>query len=239
MIDLILKSFSQTLSCSGVRRAARVITISALFVAAGVFLLANIGAIAISSSVKEYTVYMVLFGLQGGAVLLSLIWSTYFFAFSSFIYGVAFQNRAAAEVERLDYPNDPPGRDAPLMKSVRRGVGQSLLSFLIAGIAWLLFRTGQPLLACLVFFGGSGLVVGRGEFSDIAQRHMDVAAARGLMRKHFWVVYCAGVVIVFLLIVPVLNLLTPIFGTILMTHLLKSLVRMPALQSVPRVRSTV
>ena len=52
-------------------------------------------------------------------------------------------------------------------------------------------------------------------------RHMSAADARDLFDRHWLEVFGAGAVVALLVAVPVLNLLTPLYATALMTRLYK------------------
>ena len=73
------------------------------------------------------------------------------------------------------------------------------------------------------FFILNGYLFGREYFELAAMRHLPPPQARALRRGHRGQVYLAGAVISAFLAMPILNLLTPLFATALMTRLYKRL----------------
>ena len=82
-----------------------------------------------------------------------------------------------------------------------------------------------PPLYALIFYGVNGYLLGREYFEQVALRRLDPAAARMLRRAHQGQVLLAGVVIAFLLTVPLVNLIAPIVATAFMLHLVTGLTR--------------
>ncbi|HSO43189.1 MAG TPA: EI24 domain-containing protein, partial [Rhodospirillales bacterium] len=56
-------------------------------------------------------------------------------------------------------------------------------------------------------------------FEVVAARRMSAPAAREIRRKHMRRLFLAGLVVAFLLTVPIVNLLAPIVGTAAMVHI--------------------
>lgn len=125
----------------------------------------------------------------------------------------------ASIVERTIDPRGPPGRPLPLGPSLALGLRFALLSVAvnIAVLALTIF-TGVGLAA---FFVLNGYLLGREYFELAAMRHVSAAQARDLFERHWLDVFGAGTIVSVLVAVPVLNLLTPLFATALMTRVYK------------------
>ncbi len=130
-----------------------------------------------------------------------------------------YLDEIAAIVERAIDPRGTPGRPLPLGPSLALGLRFALLSIAvnIVVLALTLF-TGVGLASFFVF---NGYLLGREYFELAAMRHMSAAKARDLFDRHWLEVFAAGAIVAVLVAVPVLNLLTPLFATALMTRIYK------------------
>src|ERR1700730_9085143 len=139
-----------------------------------------------------------------GALLLAWI---LFPAMTMLILGF-FLERVVAAVERRPYPALPPAR--------RIGVREALASALrILGLAVIVNLVLLPVyflppINLFLYYGLNGYVVGREYFELVALRRLDGAAARAMWRWHRGRLVLAGVVIVFLLSLPLFNLVAPV-----------------------------
>ena len=134
-----------------------------------------------------------------------------------------FLDEVAERVESDDYPADAPGVALPIMQAlVMSGRFALLIGAVNLGALLLLLIPGVNM---LVFFVANAYLLGREYFELAACRFHGVAGARALRRRHGVTVFLHGLLIAFLLAVPVVNLLTPLFGTVLMVHLQKRLAR--------------
>src|SRR3954463_16623794 len=132
-----------------------------------------------------------------------------------------FLDDAAAIVERTDFPHDPPGQALPLGRAVLyalRFAGLSLLVNLAALV--LVFVPGVNLVA---FFAANAYLLSREYFEMAAARFRPLPEASD-MRKHYGATTtAAGCLLAGMMVVPVVNLLTPLFGIALMVHVHKRL----------------
>ncbi len=131
----------------------------------------------------------------------------------------------AAAVERRYYPNLPPARAQPLGEAV---VG-ALLFIAVTVVLNLLFLPVYllllfvPPLNLFVFYLLNGYLLGREYFELVALRRLDAARVKQARRGHRGRILLAGVVIAFLLTLPVLNLVMPIVATGFMLHVFEGL----------------
>jgi CysZ protein len=133
----------------------------------------------------------------------------------------------AAAVERKHYPSLPAARAQP--------IGEAVLAALVfAGVTLALNLLALPVYLALlfvppfnlfVFYLLNGYLLGREYFELVAVRRFDMAAVKRLRRAYRGRVLMAGVVIAFLLTLPLINLVTPIVATGFMLHVFEGLRR--------------
>ena len=115
----------------------------------------------------------------------------------------------------------------------RIGIGEALASALrILALALvvnlvLLPFTFCPAINLFIYYGLNGYVVGREYFELVALRRLDGAAARAMWRWHRGRLVLAGVVIVFLLSLPLFNLVAPVVAAAFMLHVFEGARRAP------------
>ena len=127
-----------------------------------------------------------------------------------------FLDDAAAVVEREHYPGEPPGQALTVGRAMLYGARFAALSLMVNIVALLLvFIPGVNLVA---FFVANGYLLGREYFELAAGRFRPMPEAAALRQRHRGTVFVAGLLIAALVIVPILNLLTPLFGIALMVH---------------------
>ena len=80
-----------------------------------------------------------------------------------------------------------------------------------------------PGINLIAFFVVNGYLLGREFFEFAARRFGSEGAVRELRSKHSATIFGAGLVIAAFLAVPILNLLTPLFGAAMMVHLHKAI----------------
>ena len=137
------------------------------------------------------------------------------------IFAGVFLDDVAAAVEARHYAGEVPGKPLPAMASL-------LLSlkflFVVAGANLLaLLLVLLPGVNVAVFFLVNGYLLGREYFQFAAMRFRGEAEANALRRANRLNVFLAGLLIVGLAAVPLVNLATPVFAAALMTHLHKRL----------------
>jgi CysZ protein len=130
-----------------------------------------------------------------------------------------FLERIAATVEARDYPADAPGRDQPFLQSLIVALRFTILLIVVNVIALPFYLV--PGINLALFWIVNGYLLGREYFELVALRHLDVASARTLRRRHGLRIFVAGVVVAAFATVPFLNLLSPLFATAFMVHISK------------------
>jgi CysZ protein len=162
--------------------------------------------------------------IAGSLAALVLAWAL-FPAMTMLILGFVL-DRVVAAVERRHYPELPPARHI--------GAGEALVSALrilaLALVVNLLLLPVYflPPINLFIYYGLNGYVVGREYFELVALRRLDGAAARAMWRWHRGRLILAGVVIVFLLSLPLFNLVAPVVAAAFMLHVFEGVRRASA-----------
>ena len=170
---------------------------------------ASAGAWSSGAGWVGWTVLAIVLGL-GMALLIAPV--------SAVVAGL-FLDDAAEAIERRDYPEQAPGRALPLTTAIPMALRFFVVVVLanLVGLVLLLIP-GVNLVAFLLV---NGYLLGREFFDFAAMRQHPIPEARALRRRNAGTVMLGGLVIAALLAVPVVNLLTPLFGAAMMVHLHK------------------
>jgi CysZ protein len=139
---------------------------------------------------------------------------------SSLVAGL-FLDELAEIVEREIYPPEQTGRPLPAGYAVWLAVRFALVSALVNFIALLLLLV--PGVNAIAFFVANAYLLSREFFELAALRYRPFEEVRFLRRRYRLRLFIAGLLIAALLAIPVLNLLTPLFGTAFMVRLHKRL----------------
>jgi CysZ protein len=141
---------------------------------------------------------------------------------SSLIAGL-FLDEIAAKVEATAFPADPPGSALPLPQVLLSSVkffGAVILANLLALV--LLLLPGVNLVAFLLV---NAYLLGREYFELAALRFRPYDEARVLRRAHGGRIFGAGLLVALFVMIPVVNLATPLFATAFMVRLHKRISR--------------
>ncbi len=141
---------------------------------------------------------------------------------SSIVAGF-FIDDLAEQVERDLEPAAPPGRPLPIFDAVVLSVRFGALSLGVTLLALLLLLV--PGVNAVAFIGANAYLLGRQYYEFVALRHMSAEEAAALRQRHAGRIFLAGLVIAGLVSVPVLNLVTPLFGAAFMVRVFKRLPR--------------
>jgi CysZ protein len=139
----------------------------------------------------------------------------------SSLIAALFVDEVAEEVERSSFPADPVGRALPIAQSLVLSARFFGLVLLVNFIALLLLLV--PGINLAAFFVANGYLLGREYFELAAMRYRPVVEAQALRRENAVRVFLAGLAIAGVVVVPFLNLITPIFATALMVRVHKRL----------------
>ncbi|TCD16058.1 sulfate transporter family protein [Oricola cellulosilytica] len=176
--------------------------------------------VAFNYSLPEWTGWISLFTAIAAGIALAAGLAFLIGPASALIAGL-FLDDAAEHLEKAEYPSDPPGKALPIVEGVWLSVkfaGVVVLGNLLA-LALLLV----PGINLIAFFVVNGYLLGREYFEFAARRFGSEETVRALRSKYSGTIFGAGLVLAAFLAVPVVNLLTPLFGAAMMVHLHKAI----------------
>jgi CysZ protein len=133
------------------------------------------------------------------------------------LFASLFLDQIAARIEARDYPGIA-ARPASVIATLRTGLK---LAALVLGINLVLLPIdiGLPVFGELLSVVANGWLLGREYFELSALRHSDIGDAERLRRENSGAVWIGGILIALASMVPLLNLVAPLFGTAFMVHL--------------------
>jgi CysZ protein len=132
-----------------------------------------------------------------------------------------FCDEIADLVEHVYYPADPAGRALPLARAIIEGAKAALLALVVYLLAVpFLFLAG---FGAIIFFIATAYVLGRTYFELAAMRFHPVTEAKALRRHNSMLIFIAGMFIAVFVSIPIVNLVTPLFGMAFMVHMHKGL----------------
>ena len=137
-----------------------------------------------------------------------------------------FLDDLAEQVERTD-PRFMPGRALPAGAAVWLASKFALVSVFVNLLALGVFLL--PGVNAIVFVVANAYLFGREYFELAALRYHSVEDVRRLRRAHAVEIFIAGLFIAGLLAVPIINLLTPLFGAAFMVRLHREMGFVPRL----------
>lgn len=135
------------------------------------------------------------------------------------LFAGLYADEVAEVVERTRYPTDRPGVSQPLMTGLAAALRFTGLVVLVnIAMLPLLFLPG---INVPIFLAVNAYLLGREYFEQAAMRFHPPMVARALRSAHSGKVMLGGLTIAVLLAVPIVNVLTPLYATALMVHVVK------------------
>ena len=139
---------------------------------------------------------------------------------SAVVAGI-FLDDVAEHIERQDYPDDPPGEALPMGRAIVMSI--RFFGVVVAGNLIALLLLLIPGVNLVAFLAVNAYLLGREYFQFAAMRFHDAETAAMLRARHSGAVISAGLLVAGFMAIPILNLLTPLFGAALMVHLHKAI----------------
>lgn len=170
--------------------------------------------------------------LAGLAVLLTLlvVSALLFPGVATIIVGFFLEDVVSA-VEARHYPDEPPARPQPTSEVVASTVRFALtvigLNLLCLPVYLLLSLL--PPLNLILYYLLNGYLVSREYFELVALRRLAPSTAVQMRRRSRGKLLLAGILLTFLLTIPIVNFLTPVVATAFMVHVFH---RLPGRQEV-------
>ncbi|MDX1975364.1 MAG: EI24 domain-containing protein [Rickettsiales bacterium] len=137
-----------------------------------------------------------------------------------------FDQRIINTIERHDYPTAKPITTAPFWPEF---LHDAKFAVLVIGlnIAVLPLYLFVPLIP-IIFYGLNGYLLGREFFIMVARRHLPLPEAQLLRQRHSGSITFSGIALAVMATIPVLNLIAPLWGMAVMTHLYHQLQHNPS-----------
>lgn len=164
-------------------------------------------------------------GAVGSVVLAWLMFPLVATAFVGF-----FLDRLAENIEKRDYPDDPPGKEAATGRALTDALvffGTALALNIVAFLAVLLLSAATGgvagILSPFVYFVLNGWLVAREFFDAVGARHADRAQIKAWRAKWSTAILTVGLGLAMLLLLPFFNLFAPVIGVAAMVHMVKGL----------------
>lgn len=141
---------------------------------------------------------------------------------SALVAGYYLDDVAAVVEARCD-PTGPPGTPMPAGEALLAGIRFAALSLAVNLMALLLLLV--PGVNLVAFLAANAYLFGREYFELAAGRYCSAPEARILRRSNGGLTFMGGLVTALLVTVPLVNLVTPLFGTALMVRIHKAVQR--------------
>ena len=126
-------------------------------------------------------------------------------------------------IEARHYPGLPPARRIGLGESLGSALRLALLALALNLVILPLYFL--PVANVVIFYALNGYLVGREYFESVALRRLERGGITAMWHQHRLQLVAAGVVIAFLLSLPVVNFAAPLFGAAFMLHLFEPMRR--------------
>ncbi len=136
------------------------------------------------------------------------------------LFAGLYTDEVAEVVEATRYPADRPGVAQPMWISLMAAL--RFTGFVIAVNIFMLPLLFLPVFNVPIFLAVNAYLLGREYFEQVAMRYRSPEAARALREAHSGKVMLAGLMIAAMVAIPIVNILTPLFATALMVHVVKA-----------------
>ena len=154
-----------------------------------------------------------------------LIVSTILFPSVATIFVGLFFEEVVTAVEKRHYPNEPPARAQPVSQVLASTAKFALVvvSLNLLCLPLYLILIFVPPFNLVLYYLLNGYLVSREYFELVSFRRMDPIAARSIRLHNRGRILLSGILITFLLTIPIINFLTPVIATAFMAHVFHSL----------------
>jgi CysZ protein len=138
------------------------------------------------------------------------------------IFAGLFLDAVADIVEKSHYPDQPVGKPPAALSSVLMGIQFGLVVLLvnILVLPTLFFGIGAAIMLIT-----NAYLLGREYFTMVAVRHKKIRQAHQMRRDNMARIWAAGFIPAALALVPVVNILVPLFSTSYFVHIYKIIER--------------
>jgi hypothetical protein len=149
----------------------------------------------------------------------ALVVTIYFFPVLLTFFVSFFIEEIAFEIEKIHYQDLKNPREIPFMENLSCAVRFGFKAFFINIFA--LFFMIIPVIGVLFYYIINGLLVSREYFQIISLRRIKDKEVMRLYKKRSKKYILAGIFVVFLMTLPIINIFAPIIATSMFVHLSK------------------
>jgi CysZ protein len=134
------------------------------------------------------------------------------------LFAGLYLDKVARIVEERHYPQDPIGEELSMFEAITTGIQFGLLALLIniAILPAIFFAIGAVVLVI-----ANAYLISREFFVMAAARHMPLSDARAMRKANSPRILVAGLIPALLALIPIANLLVPLFSTAYFVHIYK------------------
>ncbi|MGH6869988.1 MAG: EI24 domain-containing protein [Rhizomicrobium sp.] len=136
------------------------------------------------------------------------------------LFGSFFFDGVAKSIEARYYPDDAPANGAALAASLFTALRFAGLVIVVT-LALLPVDVALPGVGSAASLVADGWLLGRQYFELAALRHLSRGETDAMRRRHGFAILAGGIVLSLLTYIPFADLIAPLFGAALMTHLFK------------------
>jgi len=160
--------------------------------------------------------------LSGASFLLMLVMSVFLMVPVASAFTGIFLDDVAEAVEAKHYPGLPDATPIPIGDQILDTVGFLAVLIGVNLVALVLYFFVGPF-APILFWAVNGFLLGREYFQMAAMRRLGRKGARALRKRHGLTVLVAGLLMAVPLSFPLVNLVIPILGAAVFTHIVNGL----------------
>lgn len=160
-----------------------------------------------------------------GAALGLLVAFFFLMAPVTAMFAGLYLDEIAAKVETAHYAADGPGQPLPLVKALRFSLQFGLLVLAVNILALPMVFTG---FGAIVLITINAYLLSREYFEMAAMRFMDAAEAKQMRKENAVNIFAAGFIPALMALVPIVNLVVPLFSTAYFVHIFKQVKRSSA-----------
>lgn len=156
--------------------------------------------------------------LSGFIIIAALIGSVFLMVPVASLFTGLFLDQVVDAVEARHYPAfepQPRADFATVLRDSAKFLGLMLVVNLLALIVYVFATVFAP----IVFWVVNGFLLGREYFQMVALRRMSPSDAKVLRRRVSFQVFMIGVIMAFVLTIPIVNLFVPVLAAATYTHL--------------------
>jgi CysZ protein len=136
------------------------------------------------------------------------------------LFASFFLGDVAKSVEKTYYPADAPSTGAPVMASLFTALRFTGLVVVVTA-ALLPIDVALPGVGSLASLIADGWLLGREYFELAGLRHMGRVELDAMQKRHRFAILGGGILLSLLTYIPFADLIAPLFGAALMTHMFK------------------